>query len=179
MKNVIPKHLEAISAKLMEMGCEVVEFDEEIRVVGKPKQRHMNFKTLPYPGFPTDMQPQMTVALALADGTSVVTESIFENRFKYVDELSRMGANIKVEGSVAIVDGVSMFTGAQVVAPDLRAGAALVLAGLAAEGYTVVDEIGYIERGYENFEEKLRSLGACIERVDSEKEAQKFKLRVG
>ena len=179
VKNVIPKHLEAISAKLVEMGCEVVEFDEEIRVVGKPKQRHMNFKTLPYPGFPTDMQPQMTVALALADGTSVVTESIFENRFKYVDELSRMGANIKVEGSVAIVDGVSMFTGAQVVAPDLRAGAALVLAGLAAEGYTVVDEIGYIERGYENFEEKLRSLGACIERVDSEKEAQKFKLRVG
>ena len=179
VKNVIPKHLEAISAKLTEMGCEVVEFDEEIRVVGKPRQRHMNFKTLPYPGFPTDMQPQMTVALALADGTSVVTESIFENRFKYVDELSRMGANIKVEGSVAIVDGVGSFTGAQVVAPDLRAGAALVLAGLAAEGYTTVDEIGYVERGYENFEEKLRSLGAVIERVDSEKEAQKFRLRVG
>ena len=137
------------------------------------------FKTLPYPGFPTDMQPQMTVALALADGTSVVTESIFENRFKYVDELSRMGANIKVEGSVAIVDGVTNFTGAQVVAPDLRAGAALVLAGLAADGYTTVDEIGYVERGYENFEEKLRSLGAVIERVDSEKEAQKFRLRVG
>ena len=166
VKNVIPKHLEAISAKLMEMGCEVVEFDEEIRVVGKPKQRHMNFKTLPYPGFPTDMQPQMTVALALADGTSVVTESIFENRFKYVDELSRMGANIKVEGSVAIVDGVSMFTGAQVVAPDLRAGAALVLAGLAAEGYTVVDEIGYIERGYENIVDKLVALGADIEKID-------------
>ena len=179
VKNVIPKHLEAISAKLTEMGCEVVEFDEEIRVVGKPRQRHMNFKTLPYPGFPTDMQPQMTVALALADGTSVVTESIFENRFKYVDELSRMGANIKVESSVAIVDGVGSFTGAQVVAPDLRAGAALVLAGLAAEGYTTVDEIGYVERGYENFEEKLRSLGAVIERVDSEKEAQKFRLRVG
>ena len=179
VKNVIPKHLEAISAKLTEMGCEVVEFDEEIRVVGKPRQRHMNFKTLPYPGFPTDMQPQMTVALALADGTSVVTESIFENRFKYVDELSRMGANIKVEGSVAIVDGVGSFTGAQVVAPDLRAGAALVLAGLAADGYTTVDEIGYVERGYENFEEKLRSLGAVIERVDSEKEAQKFRLRVG
>ena len=179
VKNVIPKHLEAISAKLTEMGCEVVEFDEEIRVVGKPRQRHMNFKTLPYPGFPTDMQPQMTVALALADGTSVVTESIFENRFKYVDELSRMGANIKVEGSVAIVDGVGSFTGAQVVAPDLRAGAALVLAGLAAEGYTTVDEIGYVERGYEDFEEKLRSLGAVIERVDSEKEAQKFRLRVG
>lgn len=138
VKNVIPKHLEAISAKLTEMGCEVVEFDEEIRVVGKPRQRHMNFKTLPYPGFPTDMQPQMTVALALADGTSVVTESIFENRFKYVDELSRMGANIKVEGSVAIVDGVGSFTGAQVIAPDLRAGAALVLAGLAADRKSVV-----------------------------------------
>ena len=179
VKNVIPKHMEAISAKLIEMGCEVVEFDEEIRVVGKPKQRHMNFKTLPYPGFPTDMQPQMTVALALAEGTSVVTESIFENRFKYVDELARMGANIKVEGSVAIVDGVKMFTGAQIVAPDLRAGAALVLAGLAAEGYTIVEEIDYIERGYECFEEKLRLLGACIECIDSEKEAQKFKLRVG
>ena len=179
VKNVIPKHMEAISAKLIEMGCEVVEFDEEIRVVGKPKQRHMNFKTLPYPGFPTDMQPQMTVALALADGTSVVTESIFENRFKYVDELARMGANIKVEGSVAIVDGVKLFTGAQIVAPDLRAGAALVLAGLAAEGYTTVDEIDYIERGYEGFEEKLRQLGACIECVDCEKDAQKFKLRVG
>ena len=111
--------------------------------------------------------------------TSVVTESIFENRFKYVGELSRMGANIKVEGSVAIVDGVSLLTGAQVVAPDLRAGAALVLAGLAAEGCTVVEEIGYIERGYENFEEKLRSLGANIERVDSEKEARKFQFRVG
>ncbi len=179
VKNVIPKHMEAISAKLIEMGCEIVEFDEEIRVVGKPKQRHMNFKTLPYPGFPTDMQPQMTVALALAEGTSVVTESIFENRFKYVDELARMGANIQVEGSVAIVEGVKNFTGAQVEAPDLRAGAALVMAGLAAEGYTIVDEIGYIERGYENFIEKLRLLGANIEQVDSEKEAQKFKLRVG
>ena len=179
VKNVIPKHMEAISAKLIEMGCEIVEFDEEIRVVGKPKQCHMNFKTLPYPGFPTDMQPQMTVALALADGTSVVTESIFENRFKYVDELARMGACIKVEGSVAIVDGVKMFNGAQVEAPDLRAGAALVMAGLAAEGYTTVSGIEYIERGYEGFEEKLRQLGACIECVDCEKEAQKFKLRVG
>ena len=179
VKNVIPKHLEAISAKLMEMGCEVVEFDEEIRVVGKPKQRHMNFKTLPYPGFPTDMQPQMTVALALADGTSVVTESIFENRFKYIDELTRMGANVKVEGNSAIITGVEKFTGARVSAPDLRAGAALVIAGLAAEGITVVDDIVYIQRGYECFEEKLRSLGAEIERVSSEKEIQKFKLRVG
>ena len=151
--NVIPKHLEATIAKLVEIGCEVEEFDDAVRVVSKGDLHNTQVKTLPYPGFPTDMQPQIGVALALAEGTSTITESIFENRFKYVDELSRMGANIKVEGSVAIVDGVSMFTGAQVVAPDLRAGAALVLAGLAAEGYTVVDEIGYIERGYENFEE--------------------------
>ena len=125
------------------------------------------------------MQPQMAVTLALADGTSIVTESIFENRFKYVDELARMGSHIKVEGNVAVIDGVKGLTGAQVEAPDLRAGAALVIAGLAAEGYTVVDEIGYIQRGYENFEEKLQSLGAMIEKVDSEKEARKFQLRVG
>lgn len=179
VQNVIPKHLDAISAKLIEMGCEVTEFDEAVRVVGKPKYRHTDIKTLPYPGYPTDMQPQMTVALALAEGTSIVTESIFENRFKYVDELARMGGNIKVEGNVAIIDGVKLFRGAQVNAPDLRAGAALVLAGLAAEGYTTVDEIGYIQRGYEYFEKKLQGLGAMIERVDSEKEAQKFKLRVG
>ncbi len=179
VQNVIPKHLEAITAKLIEMGCEVTEFDEAVRVVGKPRQKHMDIKTLPYPGFPTDMQPQITVTLALAEGTSVVTESIFENRFKYVDELSRMGCSIKVEGNVAIIDGVKGFTGATVNAPDLRAGAALVIAGLAAEGYTVVDEIGYIQRGYENFEEKLRGLGAVIEKVDSEKEAQKFRLKVG
>lgn len=179
VQNVIPKHLDAISAKLIEMGCEVTEFDEAVRVVGKPKYRHTDIKTLPYPGFPTDMQPQITVALALAEGTSIVTESIFENRFKYVDELSRMGGNIKVEGNVAIIDGVKRMTGAQVNAPDLRAGAALVIAGLAAEGYTTVDEIGYIQRGYEYFEKKLQGLGAMIEKVDSEKEAKKFKLRVG
>ena len=125
------------------------------------------------------MQPQMTVTLALAEGTSIVTESIFENRFKYVDELARMGGSIKVEGNVAIIGGVDSFTGAQVNAPDLRAGAALVIAGLAAEGFTVVDEIGYIQRGYEHFEEKLRGLGAQIEKVDSDKEAQKFRLKIG
>lgn len=179
VRNVIPKHLEAISAKLLEIGCEVVEFDDAVRVVGKPKQRHTNINTLPYPGFPTDMQPQMTVTLALAEGTSIVTESIFENRFKYVDELARMGGSIKVEGNVAIIGGVEGFTGAQVNAPDLRAGAALVIAGLAAEGFTVVDEIGYIQRGYEHFEEKLRGLGAQIEKVDSDKEAQKFRLKIG
>lgn len=179
VKNVIPKHLEAITAKLLEAGCEVSEFDDAVRVVGKPVQRHTDIKTLPYPGFPTDMQPQMTVTLALAEGTSMVTESIFENRFKYVDELARMGSNIKVEGNVAVIDGVKRLTGAQVNAPDLRAGAALVLAGLAAEGITEVDEIGYIQRGYECFEEKLRALGALIEKVDSEKKAQKFRLKVG
>ena len=178
VKNVIPKHLEAISAKLLEIGCEVVEFDDAVRVVGKPRQRHTNINTLPYPGFPTDMQPQMAVTLALAEGTSIVTESIFENRFKYVAELARMGSNIKVEGSVAIIDGVRGFTGASVNAPDLRAGAALVIAGLAADGYTVVDEIGYIQRGYEYFEEKLKALGAVIERVDSDKAAQKFRLKI-
>ena len=179
IQNVIPKHLESITAKLVELGCEVTEFDEAVRVVGRSRQNHMNIKTLPYPGFPTDMQPQITVTLALADGTSIVTESIFENRFKYVDELSRMGANIRVEGNTAIIVGVNKLMGAEVVAPDLRAGAALVLAGLAADGYTVVDEIGYIRRGYECFEEKLRGLGACIEAVDTEREAQKFRLCIG
>ncbi len=178
VKNVIPKHLEAISAKLLEIGCEVVEFDDAVRVVGKPYQRHTNINTLPYPGCPTDMQPQMSVTLALAHGTSIVTEGIFENRFKYVDELARMGSNIKVEGNVAIIDGVGCFTGASVNAPDLRAGAALVLAGLAADGYTVVDEIGYIQRGYEHFEEKLKGLGAMIERVDCDKDQQKFRLKI-
>lgn len=179
VKNVIPKHLEAISAKLIEIGCEVIEGDDEVRVVGRPKQCSTNIKTLPYPGFPTDMQPQMAVTLALAEGTSMITESIFENRFKYVDELARMGGRIKVEGNTAIITGVKKLTGAQVEAPDLRAGAALVIAGLAAEGYTTVDEIGYIQRGYEHFEKKLQGLGAVIEKVDSEKEAQKFRLKVG
>ena len=179
VKNVIPKHLEAISAKLQEIGCEVIEFDDAVRVIGKPCQMHTNINTLPYPGFPTDMQPQITVTLALAKGTSIVTESIFENRFKYVDELARMGSNIKVEGNVAVIDGVAGFSGASVNAPDLRAGAALVIAGLAADGYTTVDEIGYIQRGYECFDEKLRGLGAVIEKVDSDKELQKFRLRVG
>lgn len=178
VKNVIPKHLEAISAKLLEIGCEVIEGDDEVRVVGRPRQRCTNIKTLPYPGFPTDMQPQMAVTLALTDGASMITESIFENRFKYVDELARMGGSIKVEGNVAVIDGVKGFTGAQVESPDLRAGAALVLAGLAAEGITVVDHIGYIQRGYECFEEKLQKLGAVIEEVDSEKQANKFRLKI-
>ena len=179
VKNVIPKHLEATTAKLIEIGCEVEEFDDAVRVVSSKGLHHTHVKTLPYPGFPTDMQPQIAVALALSEGTSIVTESIFENRFKYVDELSRMGANIKVEGNTAIINGVSKYTGAHVSAPDLRAGAALVIAGLAAEGITIVDDIEYIERGYESFEEKLSSLGAMMEKVSSEKEIQKFRLKVG
>ena len=179
VKNVIPKHLEATTAKLEEIGCEVEEFDDAVRVVASKRLRRTHVKTLPYPGYPTDMQPQIAVTLALAQGTSIVTESIFENRFKYADELARMGANIKVEGNTAIIDGVEKLSGARVSAPDLRAGAALVIAGLAAEGITIVDDIVYIQRGYENFEHKLRSLGAEIERVYSEKEIQKFKLRVG
>ena len=179
IKNVIPKHLEATTAKLLEMGCEVQEFDDAIRVIANKRLRRTHIKTLPYPGYPTDMQPQIAVVLALASGTSVVTESIFENRFKYVDELARMGSCIKVEGNTAIIDGVEGFTGARVSAPDLRAGAALVIAGLAAEGITVVDDIVYIQRGYEDFEVKRAGLGAEIEKVSSEKEIQKFKLRVG
>ena len=179
IKNVIPKHLEAITAKLEEIGCEVEEFDDAVRVISAKKLRRTHVKTLPYPGYPTDMQPQIGVTLALATGTSIVTESIFENRFKYADELTRMGASVKVEGNTAIIDGVEKLTGARVSAPDLRAGAALVIAGLAAEGITIVDDIVYIQRGYEDFEGKLRSLGAEIERVTSEKEIQKFKLRIG
>ena len=179
VQNVIPKHLEATTAKLEEIGCEVEEFDDAVRVRAPKRLHRTHVKTLPYPGYPTDMQPQIAVTLALAEGTSIVTESIFENRFKYADELSRMGANIKVEGNSAIIDGVKKLTGARVSAPDLRAGAALVIAGLAADGITVVDDIVYIQRGYERFEEKLRSIGGIIERVDSEKAIQKFKLKVG
>lgn len=178
VKNVIPKHLEATSAKLMEIGCEVEEFDDSVRVKAPSKLQHTHVKTLPYPGFPTDMQPQITVTLGLAEGTSIVTESIFENRFKYVDEMARMGAQIKVEGNSAIIDGVSQYTGAKVSAPDLRAGAALVIAGLAADGITEVEDIVYIERGYEDFEGKLKKLGAQIAKVSTEKEITKFKLKV-
>ena len=179
VKNIIPKHLESITAKLLEIGCEVEEAEDCIRVVSSKPLLHTHVKTLPYPGFPTDMQPQITAALALSKGTSIVTESIFENRFKYVDELTRMGANIKVEGNTAIIDGVGRYTGASISAPDLRAGAALVIAALSAEGFTLVDDIRYIERGYEDFHLKLQSLGAHIELVETEKEFQKFKLRVG
>ena len=160
IKNVIPKHLETISAKLSEIGAQIEESDDAVRVVATQRLCNTQIKTLPYPGFPTDMQPQMAITLGLSTGTSTITESIFENRFRYVEELRRMGANIKmVEGNTAIIHGVEKYTGATVAAPDLRAGAALVIAGLAAEGYTTVTQIGYIKRGYERFDEKLRALG--------------------
>lgn len=179
VKNIIPKHLESISAKLIEIGCEVEESDDAVRVVASKPLTHTHVKTLPYPGFPTDMQPQITVALGLSRGTSIVTESIFENRFKYVDELTKMGASIKVEGNTAIIDGVSKYTGTGISAPDLRAGAALVMAGLAAEGTTIIDDIKFIERGYEDFHIKLQGLGAQVEKINSERELQKFRLKTG
>ena len=180
IKNVIPKHLEAISAKLVEIGAIVEEYDDAVRVIGNGRLGSTHVKTLPYPGFPTDMQPQIATLLALSEGSSIVTESIFENRFKYVDELARMGAKIVVEGNTAFIEGVEKFGAAQVSAPDLRAGAALVMAGLAADGITTVDQIEYIQRGYENFEGKLTALGAVIDRipVDDEKAVRKFELKV-
>jgi UDP-N-acetylglucosamine 1-carboxyvinyltransferase len=180
IKNVIPKHLEAISAKLLEIGATVEEFDDCVHVRADHRLSYANVKTMPYPGFPTDMQPQMTTLLALSEGTSIVTETIFETRLKYVSELRRMGANITVEGNAAIITGVDGFTGAKVSAPDLRAGAALVMAGLAADGYTHVDQIHYIERGYEDFTEKIRAMGGHMEKVDAEDERaiRKFKMKV-
>lgn len=180
VRNVIPKHLEATISKLVEIGCTVEQFDTAVRVVGpQGSLSAANVKTLPYPGFPTDMQPQIGVALAMAEGTSIVTESIFENRFKYLDELARMGSCSKVEGNTAIITGISRLSGARVSAPDLRAGAALVIAGLAAAGVTTMDDIIYIKRGYEDFDAKLRALGAKIECVSSEREARKFLFKVG
>lgn len=164
VKNVIPKHLESITAKLEKIGVAVEEFDDAVRMSVDGPLVKTSVKTMPHPGFPTDMQPQITTLLCLAEGTSIVTECIFDNRFRYVDELRRMGANISVDGKVAVVEGVGTLMGAPVTAPDLRAGAALVIAGLAAKGVTEVEDIYHIERGYECFEEKLRSLGADIEK---------------
>lgn len=181
VKNVIPKHLEAFTAKLLEVGVKVIEYDDAIRVRADKRPNSTQVKTLPYPGFLTDMQPMMTTLLTVSTGTSIVTESIFENRFRYVDELTKMGASIKVvESNTAIITGVERLTGAIVSASDLRGGAALVMAGLMAEGYTVVENVEYIERGYEDFERKMQKLGAAIEKVDSGdiKAIQKFKLKV-
>lgn len=178
VKNVIPKHLDATISKLIDIGCEIQESDDAVRVVANKRLHCTHVKTLPYPGYPTDMQPQIGVALALAKGTSTITESIFENRFKYLDELARMGANIKIEGNSATIEGVKKLSGARISALDLRAGAALCIAGLATDGITIIDDIKYIQRGYERFEEKLQSLGGVIEKVASEKEIQKFQFKV-
>lgn len=165
IKNVIPKHLESISAKLMEMGVIVEEFDDEVRVYNDDKVlKRANVKTMPYPGFPTDLQPQMLTLLTKAEGTSIVTENVWDNRFKYVNELLRMGASVSVDGRIAVIEGPARLTGSPVSSTDLRAGAAMVIAGLMADGVTEVYNLKYIDRGYENFEKKLRALGAQITR---------------
>jgi len=170
IKNVIPEHVEAIISKLKEAGVEIREEEGGIRVTGKLRPKGVDFITMPFPGFPTDMQAQLMALMAVSEGTSIVTETIFENRFKHVDEFRRMGADIKVEGRVAIIKGVKNLSGAYVETSDLRAGAALVTAGLVAEGATVVDNINLIDRGYDNFDQKLRNLGAQILRVNRIKE---------
>lgn len=167
IKNVIPKHLESITAKLQKIGARVEEYDDTVRVVGTGRLVKTNVKTLPHPGFPTDMQPQITTLLTLAEGTSIVTESIFDNRFKYVDQLRRMGADISVDGRVAVIEGTGRLMGAPVRATDLRAGVALVIAGLAAVGTTEVEDIFHVERGYEDLEKKLRALGADIRKIST------------
>jgi UDP-N-acetylglucosamine 1-carboxyvinyltransferase len=164
--NVIPKHLESVTAKLLEMGIEVIEGDDYVRVKGISKPRKVNIKTLPYPGFPTDLQQPISVLCSIAEGTSIIHESLFDHRFRHVEELSRMGAKIKVEDRVAIFEGVDGLTGALVSATDLRAGAALIIAGLVAEGVTEVDNIHFIDRGYERIERKLAGLNADIKRLD-------------
>ena len=166
IKNVIPKHLESITDKLVKSGAEVIEYDDSIQVRREAPIEKVNIKTMPHPGFPTDMQPQMTAMLTMAQGTSIVTEGVWDNRMRYTDELKRMGAKIQVDGKVAVVEGVDSLSGAPVKATDLRAGAALLIAGLMAQGTTYIEDIHYIERGYENIVDKLVALGADIEKID-------------
>lgn len=168
VKNVIPKHLESISAKLEEAGAEIIEYDDAIRVTRFKPLTKCNVKTMPHPGFPTDMQPQMAVLLAIAKGTSILSESVWDNRFQYVGQLLRMGANIQVDGKIAVIEGVDHLTGVKVKATDLRAGAAMIIAGLVAQGQTVVEKTQYVDRGYENIVEKLSALGADIRRVPAD-----------
>ena len=167
VKNIIPKHMDCITAKLVEMGVEVEENEDTLLVRRSGKLQRTNVKTLPYPGFPTDMQPQITTLLTLAEGTSIITEGVWEQRFRYVDELRRMGADISVDGKVAVVEGTGKLTGAPVKACDLRAGAALIVAGLAAHGVTEIEDIYHIERGYANLDAKLRQIGADIQTVSA------------
>ena len=169
IKNIIPEHLEAVIAKIKETGVQITECEDGIRVTGNGRTKCVDIKTMPFPGFPTDMQAQVMALLSVSEGAGIITENIFENRFKHVDEFRRMGADIRVEGRVAIIKGVNNLSGAYVEASDLRAGAALVIAGLAAEGASVVDNIQHIDRGYEHFERKLRDLGAQIMRVNGVK----------
>ena len=166
IENVTPKHLESIIAKLAEIGADIEEFDESIHISMNKRPKKCNVKTMPHPGFPTDMQPQIAVLLSIAEGTSIVTEGVWDNRFRYVEQLTFMGAEIQVDGKSAVITGVDKLKGAPVKAVDLRAGAAMIIAGLIAEGTTSVEEIDHIDRGYENLAEKFRSLGADIERID-------------
>lgn len=166
VKNVIPRHLECISAKLRETGTIVQEYEDSVLVKGASNLRKVNIKTLPYPGFPTDMQPPMGTLMCIANGTSMITEGVYDNRFKYINELKKMGAEIQVDGRVAVIEGGKRLTGAPVYACDLRAGAAMVIAGMCASGTTVVEDVRFIERGYENFVGKLRALGADIECIN-------------
>ena len=166
IKNVIPKHLEIISAKLEEMGAEIEEYDDSIFVRRTKPLIRANVKTMPHPGFPTDMQPQIAVLMSIAEGTSIITEGVWDNRFRYVDELKRMGASIQVDGKIAVVEGVGRLMAAPVKATDLRAGAALIIGGLVAHGTTEIEDIQHIERGYENVDEKFRSLGADMQRIN-------------
>lgn len=168
IKNIIPTHLDSISAKMKEMGIEIVENGDSLRVVANGRPRAVNIKTMPYPGFPTDLQQPMSVLLSVAEGTALITESIYDGRFKHVDELKKMGARINVEGRIAVIEGVQKLSGAPVCATDLRAGAAMVVAGLSAEGETVISNLIHIERGYEKLEEKLKGLGARIRRISEE-----------
>jgi UDP-N-acetylglucosamine 1-carboxyvinyltransferase len=166
VKNIIPKHMDSLTHKLVEMGAEITEYDDAIKVCAKNGLKPVHVKTMAYPGFPTDLQPQMAALLSAVDGTSMLTENIFDNRFQYVNQLRRLGANITVESKVAIIEGNSNLTGAEVSATDLRAGAALIVAGLSAEGETTIGNVKYIFRGYENVVVKLKKLGADIVLVD-------------
>lgn len=165
IKNVIPKHLEAITAKLVEIGADITEYDDSVRVQRTGKLYRCNIKTMPHPGFPTDMQPQVAVLLSVAEGTSIISESVWDNRFRYIEQLSRLGAQIQVDGKLAVIEGVQALTAAPIKATDLRAGAAMLIGGLVAKGHTEIENISYIERGYEDIVDKLTSLGAEIQRV--------------
>ena len=178
VKNIIPKHMDCITAKLQECGVEVEEREDTLLVRRTGKLQKANVKTLPYPGFPTDMQPQITAVLCLAEGTSLVTESVWNSRYQYVDELKRMGAHIQVDDKTAVVEGVDHLTGAPIQACDLRAGAAMVIAALAAQGQSEISCVQYIERGYEDIVEKLRALGADIRSVEEPGEGAELEAHI-